>query len=87
MTIKSKTALFTLIATLAFALSLVVYDVWAINQGGTEGSISFMIYEWSYKYPLFTFASGFIPGVLVGHFFWRIRDTEKTKQISDNSRL
>lgn len=87
MTIKSKTVLFTVISTAIFALSLIVYDVWAINQGGTEASISFMIYEWSYKYPLFTFSCGLVIGVLIGHFFWRIRDTEKTKQISDNSRL
>jgi len=86
MNIKTKTAIFVVSSTLIFALALLVYDIYAINEGGTEASISFMIYQWSYKYPLFTFLSGLIPGILAGHFFWRIRDTETTKQISDDSR-
>jgi hypothetical protein len=63
-------------------LAIIGYDVYAIIKGGTEASISYTIYSWSYKYPIFTFACG----VLAGHFFWRIRDTKGTKQISDDSR-
>jgi hypothetical protein len=73
-----KTALFMGIT----AVIWIVYDVWVIAEGGTEASISHLIYEWSYKYPLFTLAFG----ILIGHFFWRIRDTETTKRLSDNSR-
>jgi len=86
MNIKSKTACFTLISVLIFFISWIGYDVYAILEGGTEASISYMMFEWSYKYPIFTFTCGFIPGILVGHFFWRIRDTRGTKLISDNSR-
>jgi len=57
-----------------------------MQAGGTEATISFQMFAWSYKYPIFTFACGLFPGVLVGHFFWRIRDTKLTKEISDDSR-
>lgn len=86
MNIKSKTTIFTLASVALFLLSWLIYDIYAISKGGTEASISFMMYSWAYKYPIFTFSCGFFPGVLVGHFFWRIRDTEETKKISDNSR-
>jgi hypothetical protein len=83
---KSKTTIFVFVSIGIFLLSWLVYDIFAISGGGTEASISFMIYEWSYKYPIFTWLCGFGPGVLVGHFFWRIRDTDRTKQLSDQSR-
>ena len=86
MNIKSKTAIFTISSILIFFLSWIVYDIYAISEGGTEASISFMMYSWSYKYPIFTWSFGFFPGLLVGHFFWRIRDTKTTKQLSDDSR-
>lgn len=86
MDIKKKTAIFVFVSLALLGVSWLVYDIYAINEGGTEASISFMIYEWSYKYPLFTFMCGFIPGFLGGHFFWRIRDTKTTKELSDMSR-
>jgi hypothetical protein len=86
MSIKSKTVIFVFVSIGLLAVSWLVFDIYAINEGGTEASISFMIYEWSYKYPLFTLMCGFIPGFLGGHFFWRIRDTETTKRLSDESR-
>lgn len=86
MTIKAKTSMFVVISVVLMAAAWIVYDIYAISVGGTEASISFMMYEWSYKFPIFTWAAGFFPGVLVGHFFWRIRDTKTTKEISDDSR-
>lgn len=86
MGIKKKTAIFVIVSIALFLLSWLIYDIYAISEGGTEASISFMIYSWSYKYPVFTFFAGFGPGFLAGHFFFRIRDSIKTKQISDNSR-
>ena len=83
---KSKTTIFVFVSIAIFLISWLVYDIIAISGGGTEASISFMIYEWSYKYPIFTFTCGFAPGILVGHFFWRIRDTDQTKKLSDQSR-
>jgi hypothetical protein len=86
MDIKKKTAIFVFVSLALLGVSWLVYDIYAIGEGGTEASISFMIYEWSYKYPLFTLMCGFIPGFLGGHFFWRIRDTKTTKELSDMSR-
>lgn len=86
MDLKKKTAIFTISSIIVFFVVWLVYDVYAISEGGTEASISFMMYEWAYKYPIFTWFMGFIPGLFVGHFFFRIRDTETTKEISDNSR-
>lgn len=51
------------------------YDVWVIASSGSENSISMTMIEWSYKYPVFTFAMGFV----MGHLFWRVRDTDGTK--------
>lgn len=83
---KSKTPIFVFASIGLFLLSWLVYDIYAISNGGTEASISYMMYEWSYKYPIFTWSMGFIPGLFVGHFWWRIRDTDGTKKLSDNSR-
>lgn len=83
---KQKTAAFTIGSLLLLLVIWLGYDIWAISEGGTEASISFMMYEWSYKYPIFTWTFGFLNGLFVGHFWWRIRDTETTKEISDNSR-
>ena len=87
MNIKTKTSIFIWIFVILGTLIAVGYDIYAMMQGGTEATISFTVYKWSYQYPIFTFACGFFPGVLVGHFFWKIRDTETTKIISDNSRM
>lgn len=83
---KAKTPLFVFGTIGLFLLSWLVYDVIAIGDGGTEASISYMFYAWSYKYPVFTFFCGFLPGFLCGHFFFRIRDSAGTKKLSDASR-
>ena len=54
---------------------LAVYDVYAFTMGGTEGTISHVINSWSYNYPAFTFAMGF----LMGHLFWRTSKPPKLK--------
>ena len=59
-----------------------VFDVFAIVKGGTEASISHLIFIWSYKYPAFTFLTGFC----TGHLFWRMRDTEDSRKISDSTK-
>lgn len=83
---KNKTAIFIVSLLTAVIVLIAVYDVWAISKGGTEASISHLIFVWSYKYPMFTFMAGMISGILAGHLFWRIRDTAETKKISDSTR-
>jgi hypothetical protein len=46
------------------------YDVFAILDSGTEASISWTMITWSYEYPAFTFAMGFV----CGHLFWRSKE-------------
>lgn len=48
---------------------IAVYDVWAYSSGGTEGTISWVIYTWSHEHPAFTFAMGFV----MGHLFWQMK--------------
>lgn len=62
-------------------LGLLIYDVFAIKQGGTEASISSVLITFAYKMPVFTFAFGFI----CGHLFWRMRTNKDTKTIDDES--
>jgi len=63
----------TMIFSLIIFVLIAVYDVFAIYKGGTEASISYLIIVWSYEYPVFTFATGF----LMGHLFWRVRNVGK----------
>lgn len=75
---RKKTIYFMIFIVVLIA----VYDFYAIAKGGTEASISHIIFEWSYKVPFFTFSFGY----LAGHLTWRIRDTKITKEISDKTR-
>lgn len=72
---KRVTAIFILGAFIVIA----GYDAYAIGTAGFEASISHMMIEWSYKYPIFTF----LMGVVMGHLFWRMGDSPTTKKISD----
>ena len=60
-------------------LLLAVYDVIAIQKGGTEASISSVLINFSYRMPIFTFTTG----VIVGHLFWRMRTNKDTKHLDD----
>jgi hypothetical protein len=63
----------TTIVVGAFILGLIGYDVFAFTSGGTEATVSWVIYEWSYKYPAFTFGMGFV----MGHLFWQMKAAKK----------
>ena len=69
----------TAIFVLSVVVLIIIYDIIAIMGGGTEASISHMLLIWSYKYPAFTFAMGFV----CGHIFWRTLDTKDTKKIAE----
>lgn len=72
----------TAIFIAAVFLAIVIYDVLAIVGGGTEASISHTLTVWSYRFPAFTFFMGFI----MGHLFFRIRDTKELIDISEHTR-
>lgn len=67
----------TSIFILVVGVIIAVYDVWVIQAGGTGASISMVIINWSYKYPILTFSLG----VICGHLFWRTGDTKETKHL------
>jgi len=68
-------------ATMAFIgiliLAITAWDVFVLVDGGTESSISYVMIQWAYKYPLFPFCMG----VLVGHLFWRMKNVKGTKKL------
>lgn len=79
---KEKVIQITKVFCAILLIAVIVYDVWAMAKGGTDGSISHTIIVWSYNYPIMTFAMG----VLCGHLFWRVRGTEKLRKIEDSTR-
>jgi hypothetical protein len=74
--------IFIISATVIFA----GYDAYLLTNYGTEATVSHWIIVNSYKYPVLPFVFGLIVGFLMGHLFWRMRDTKATKEISDASR-
>ncbi len=47
---------------------LVAYDIWArLREKNADSTISAVVRDWSFKYPIIAFAFG----VLMGHFFWQ----------------
>lgn len=69
----------TMMVLIAVFALLVLYDVYAMSQGGTEASISSVIITYAYKMPMFVFTIGFI----CGHLFWRMRQNTDTKEIDE----
>ena len=57
----------------------VIYDFYAIAVGGTEASISHLMKMWGHKYPIVPFAMG----VLMGHFYWPIKETKEIAVINE----
>lgn len=64
--------------TVGMFIVIAIYDVFAMAIGGTENSISHLMITAAYHYPIFPF----LMGVLVGHLFWRMRDTKATAEIA-----
>lgn len=71
----------TAAVTVLTIAALGVYDVVAIQMGGTEASISHMIIMYAYQYPLMPF----LTGVVMGHLFWRMKPTKETLKMLDKN--
>lgn len=78
---KKATKIVTFIVIPLMLLGVLIYDVIAIANGGTEASISSLIIKWSYKMPFATFMTGLFNGILIGHLFWRMKSNKDTKEI------
>lgn len=53
---------------------VLVYDAYAITQGGTEASLSSMIIIAAHHYPLIPLTIG----IFLGHLFWRMKPNKDT---------
>jgi len=67
----SKAAIALMILLAAF-VAFLGYDAYLFLNGGTEATVSWLIYEMSYVKPFAIFSAGFINGLLVGHLFWQM---------------
>lgn len=62
------------IAFIGISIALIsAFDVYIYVRGGTEATISWTIFEWSHKYPVFSFAMGFV----MGHLFWQMKGLKR----------
>jgi len=59
----------TKIFILITILAITIFDVYVFSVGGTENTISWMLTNWAYDYPIFPF----FMGVICGHLFWQMR--------------
>lgn len=78
----------TLIGTIlipVLIIAILVYDVIAIQYGGTEASISSLLITSSYKMPFMVYCIGLFNGILVGHLFWRMKSNKDTKEIDNEN--
>jgi hypothetical protein len=65
MNYKRITGLFVIIAFFV----IIVYDFWVYSKAGTEGTISWFVYDKSHEHPMIPFGVG----VICGHFFWQMK--------------
>lgn len=66
----------TMIVVAALIAFMIIYDVYVIQVGGVEASISQIIRDWSKDYPVFTFFIAFT----MGHLFWGMSNYDKKKK-------
>jgi hypothetical protein len=52
---------------------LIVYDLYAFHEGGTEATISWITAQWAYEMPAGVFGIGFV----AGHLFWQMNPKKK----------
>lgn len=52
---------------------IAVYDIFIIEKGGKMASISQVMIDYSYQYPIGVLAIG----IVLGHLFWRMPDKYK----------
>ena len=78
---KKTTKIVTFAGIPLLVILILVYDVIAIGQGGTEASISSLIITMSYEFPALPFGIGLLIGFLCGHLFWRMKSNKDTLSI------
>jgi len=56
---------------------IIIYDIFAICSYGVDATISRLVIDWSYDYPILVLPVG----VLMGHFFWSQPNPEDKESI------
>jgi hypothetical protein len=64
MSARSRTMFFII----AVVVLIIGWDAYTILSNGVETSISQVMIDWAYDYPVFSFSMGFV----MGHLFWKI---------------
>jgi hypothetical protein len=68
--VKAKYAVIFIAAALT---GILIYDWFLFEAGGTEATISWLIYTSSYEHPVMPFSVGLLIGFFSGHLFWQMR--------------
>jgi hypothetical protein len=84
---KNATKIVTFGIIPLFFLLVLVFDVVAMIDSGTEASISSLIITTAYKMPFMVYSVGLINGVLAGHLFWRMKPNKDTINIDSPSEV
>ena len=79
---KAITKKVTFIVIPLLIVAILLFDVFAINEGGTEASISSILITYAYKMPFLVYCIGLFNGILVGHLFWRMKSNKDTKELN-----
>jgi len=66
---------------------VLIYDVIAISNGGTEASISSLLITSAYKMPFMVYMIGLFNGILVAHLFWRMKSNKDTIKIDSHKEV
>lgn len=64
-----------------FVLGLIAYDIWTISVIGYESTVSWTMYSWSQRFPVISFAVGFV----MGHLFWPNAKISNPDTVKSNS--
>lgn len=70
----------TYVFIVAIIVLIAIWDVYVLVWGGPESSISHIMINWAYDYPVFSFVMGFV----MGHLFWRMGGRIKEGTKDDN---
>ena len=65
----------TMIIIALVIVGLIAYDAYTIIYDGIDTSVSQVIINWTYEYPIFTFSMG----ILFGHLMWQMKKKKLTK--------
>lgn len=61
------------IVIVSVIIALIGYDLWVMAVGGKDASISQVVIDYAYQYPIGVLAIG----ILLGHLFWRMPNRYK----------